>query len=170
MAAEIKMIEPLDVTLHNIHLLGTTVGEAHMEMYGELPGLVVVPRSGYLIGDLISRQWGVQGVDMLHACVAKNEAGAAERFRVGQFPTESEVAGKRLVVLDAVRRSGETLDFVANRLLAFGAQTVEAAVLYQRVDLGDPTLYPPGYVVHPRREFTVFAWEHEEHHSVPANG
>ena len=163
------MTEPLSVTVDAAHQLGDAIRQSYEERALALPGLVVIPRSGYLVGELISRQWGVPGVDMLHACVRKKEQKGRRKpsFEVGQFPTRRLVKDRPLVVLDAVRHTGDTIGFVQKRLLDLGAASVESAVLYDRSRDDEEVRNLPSFVVAHRTEFTIFEWEKDEHLPLP---
>lgn len=157
----IRVIEPGRESIDNMHRLAEQIKADYQEQELPLPTLVGIPRSSYIMLDAISRHWAVDGVDILHACVKKEEMPDGRTvFRVGQFPAPELVRDKELLVVDAVCKTGKTLGYVRDRLLWLGASGVKTAVLYDKDKGNEPIVHKPDFCIASGvNHFTLFEWE-----------
>lgn len=102
---------------------------APKEFLWELPRIVIIPRTGYMVGDKIARKWGMPGVSILHACIGRNEEGG---FEYGQFPTQEDIEGGSFVIVDGVTKSGESMAQVKQLFIAAGAGHVVTATMFDK--------------------------------------
>lgn len=174
----LREVEPILETEANITALGRHLRSEYEQAGMGLPLLVVVPRSGYTIGEIISRQWQVSGRDMLQASVGERigdpkPTGQPSDFEIGQFPTAEEVEGQNLLVIDAVAKTGETLAFIAERLRDMGASCVNTAVLYEKAgrEPGARVDFPPNFSFRRKDpfKFIILGWELDEYLPMPEN-
>lgn len=97
--------------------------------------MVVIPKGGYHLGSLLPEMLGFRNNQLLHTSVQTYIEGTHRRsgeYELGQMPTDDELRGKDLLVVDDVWDSGKTLDFVKNYLLEHGAKSVKIAVVYYK--------------------------------------
>lgn len=161
----IRTVKSLPEVMNDINSLGDMVRQDYEANDQPLPLMALVPRSGLVLGDTISRMWGVSAVNTLYTCVEKvREQRRPTTFREGQFPLRKDVEGQNIVIFDAVCKSGETLEYIAERLSGLGALSVKTAVLYDKAKPGDKVVHQPDfYVARDITSFVVFPWEVDEH-------
>jgi hypoxanthine phosphoribosyltransferase len=156
-------------TVKNTLLLGDLIRSKYEEEDLGLPTPVFIARSGLEIAGTLCRHLGIRATGMLVASVDRpHESNSSpQEFTIGQFPTTSEIADTHLIVVDVVCRSGETLDFVTQRLSTLGAASVKSAVLYDMTPPASQAAegqYRPDYYLEDNRSlgYAVFHWEWEE--------
>src|ERR1039458_8680451 len=85
--------------------LATKISE-HCARTGErFDAIIVVPRGSYYPVNIISRELGFTATELLHACVESYRVGSTQRqakFKIGQMPSDNQIAGKNLLIIDEV--------------------------------------------------------------------
>lgn len=162
---------PKSETAKNTLILGDLIKEQYDQAGLSLPTLVFIPRSGLEIAGTLCRHLDIGAASMMMAPVERidhsNNRSAKQIFRIGQFPTRSQVLNKNLLAVDVVCRSGATLDFVTKRLAKLGAASVKSAVLYDIKPVASDQAnrqFTPDYYVEDGRGlgYAIFHWEWEE--------
>jgi hypoxanthine phosphoribosyltransferase len=163
----LKVVVPLAATNQLIVDLGNKVQKSHESAGQELPDIVSIPRTGLHIGPVIARMWGHDARRTLTAGVAKNEDGT---FSDIQMPTSAQISGRRLLVVDGVCKSGETLQHTVSSLKEAGAISVKSAVLIHKTDeAAAGSGYVPDFFAEEDKlgAYNVFWWEIDEHMPTP---
>jgi hypoxanthine phosphoribosyltransferase len=111
--------------------------------------LLVVPRGGYYPANIVSRELNFGAVDILHASMSSYElAGASKRqeFRYGQMPSEAEIKGHNVLIIEEVCDTGHTLNELVIFLHELGAKTVRTAALCYKPARSETGFVPDWYV------------------------
>lgn len=162
---------PETETAKNTVVLSELIKAEYSEHGLDLPKLVFIPRSGLEIAGTMYRHLGLGAASVLIAGVERTASSEEDprqpKFKIGQFPTRKEVVGNHILAVDVVCRSGNTLEFVTNRLAKLGAASVKSAVLYDMTaSVKNPSAQPykPDYYVQDGRSlgYAVFHWERDE--------
>jgi hypoxanthine phosphoribosyltransferase len=151
-------------TWDDVHAKSLKLAEMIKEGGEKFDAIVVVPRGGYFPAVIVARRLGFGAADMLQASIGSYEDDAAEReskFRIGQMPSDEEVKGKKLLVIDEVCDTGSTLDFLAKRLREQGAAAVRTGVLHSKPGRS-VTGFTPDWSVITTDKWVVYPWEDGE--------
>lgn len=139
--------------------------EAHCRETGErFDAIVVIPRGSYYLANVLARRFGFDATELLQLALTSYKQGKAERvddFMLGQTPTDNEVRGKKLLIVDEVCDTGETLRFVADRLKGQGADLVRAGVLHYK-PAQSTTGFKPDWAALTTDRWVVYPWEEQE--------
>ena len=144
-------------------ILTSCDGRPPIEVY---PKMIVLPRGGYYVANILSRVFRYSSIDLLHLSLTSYESGRTEsshEFAYGQMPTREEVEGLDLLVIDEVCDSGLTLA-ETSRLLSDerGAASVTTGVLHYKPDLSKNGFVPDFYV-ETTDKWVIYPWEPYEH-------
>lgn len=123
--------------------------------------IVVIPRGSYYPVNIIGRELGFNSVNYLHACIGSYSDGSVTsrgEFALGQMPTDEEVIGKKLLIIDEVCDKGQTLKFLDERLKKQGAKLVRTAVLHYKPAQSE-TGFIPDWFVEETDKWIVYPWE-----------
>lgn len=139
--------------------------EAHCKETGErFDHIVLIPRGSYFPVNLVARRLGFLASDLLHACINSYIPGTTVRkpeFTLGQMPTDKELAGKDLLIIDEVCDTGYTLDYLTKWLASKGTGRVRTAVLHYKPERSE-TGFAPDLFVAEANGWIVYPWESEE--------
>jgi len=140
--------------------------ERHCRDSGErFDAMVVVPRGSYYPVNIISRQLGFNSVHLLHACIGTFIEGTTTRhgnFNLGQMPSDDEVRGKNLLIIEEVCDKGHTLKFLNDRLRQQGANLIRTGVMHYKPNQSE-TGFRPDWFVKATDAWIVYPWEiHEQ--------
>jgi len=127
--------------------------------------MVVVPRGGYFVANIVARELDFGPTGLLHACVGSYEAGQnnqLDRLSVGEMPAKDKVSGKKLLIIDEVCDTGETLAYVTDYLKKAGANAVKSGVLHYK-PANSLSGYKPGWSVEQTAQWIVYPWEKREY-------
>jgi uncharacterized protein len=130
----------------------------------QFDAIIVVPRGSYYPANIVSRELGFKAVDLLHACVSSYETGSASRdvaFKLGQMPSDEDIAGKHLLIIEEVCDTGHTLNFLYNRLRAQGAASIRTGVLHYKPGKSE-TSFAPDWFITQTDAWIVYPWEAHE--------
>jgi hypoxanthine phosphoribosyltransferase len=137
----------------------------HCEKTGErFDAIVVIPRGGYYPANIVSRRLGFEADDMLQASIGSYKQGTTDRlpdFRLGQMPSDKDVQGKRLLIIDEVCDTGYTLAFLTKRLQDQGAALVRSGVLHYKQSL-TRSGFEPDWSVAKTDKWILYPWEAHE--------
>lgn len=120
--------------------------------------LVMITRGGLIPGGILCEAMGIQSV---HTAAVHIEHSGLENMAWPtflQFPNDSLVAGKRLLVVGDIWARGRNLVVVKSRLEAAGAQ-VETAVLHFRPRSNQYPDTGPNYYGAITSNYIVYPWE-----------
>ncbi|MCD6288914.1 MAG: phosphoribosyltransferase [Anaerolineae bacterium] len=131
------------------------------QLSGPYDALVMVTRGGIVPGGIISEALDIR--DVLTAAVAFPPAGQQPEARLAwpaflQFPSEEQIAGRRVLVVDDIWDSGRTITAVRARIESQGGFP-ELAVLHYKP--GRALLNGPGpdYYAAITNAWIVYPWE-----------
>ncbi|HEY85700.1 MAG TPA: phosphoribosyltransferase [Chloroflexi bacterium] len=132
---------------------------AHLlpQFNGEFDGLVMITRGGLFPGGILCEAMDIKNIHTAAVQLANtpNKTMAWPTFL--QFPAESQVSGKRILVVDDIWADGTNMIAVKSRLKAAGAY-VETAVLHFRPR---SNLFPntgPDYYGAITDRFIIYPW------------
>jgi hypothetical protein len=141
--------------------------EKHCRETGEaFDAMIVVPRGSYYPANIISRELGFGAPQLLHACIGTYAKGSTQRtgvFELGQMPTDDQVRGKDLLIIEEVCDKGHTLKFLCERLKEQGAKSVRTGVLHYKPGQSE-TGFKPDWYMGETDEWIVYPWEPNEEH------
>jgi hypoxanthine phosphoribosyltransferase len=139
--------------------------EKHCRGTGEaFDALVVVPRGSYYPANIVSRELGFGAPDLLHACIGTYAKGTTRRtgeFELGQMPSDDQVRGKNLLIIEEVCDKGHTLQFLTDRLKGQGANLIRTGVLHYKPGQSE-TGFKPDWYMGETNEWIVYPWEPNE--------
>jgi hypoxanthine phosphoribosyltransferase len=123
--------------------------------------IILIPRGSYFPVNLIARRLGFLASDLLHACINSYIPGTTVRkpeFTMGQMPSDKELAGKDLLVIDEVCDTGYTLDYLTKWLATKNTGRVRTAVLHYKPGRSE-TGFVPDLLVTKTNDWIVYPWE-----------
>jgi hypoxanthine phosphoribosyltransferase len=123
---------------------------------GFKPDLVVgVAHGGVFVGGAIASAMGCEFFPVRISRRSRDKAPRKSAPRAyGKMPPE--VKGKRVLVVDDVAASGETLELACQLAIQAGARELETACLIAR-----PGGFEPTFCALPTDAFVVFPWDYE---------
>ncbi len=137
----------------------------HCEETGEVfDNLIAIPRGSYYPINIVARELGCSGVDILHASIASYKIGAGGRgegFIIGQMPTKKQLNGKNLLIIEEVCDTGHTLAYLNDRFKKAGAKLVRTGVLHYKPERSQ-TGFVPNWWVRQTDNWVVYPWEINE--------
>jgi hypoxanthine phosphoribosyltransferase len=128
------------------------------QLRGEFDGLLMITRGGLIPGGYL-----VEAMQIEHVLTASVHFAPAHESRLAwptlmQFPSDTLLVGRRMLVVDSVWANGRTVMFVNGRIAAAGARP-ETAVLHYRPR---SNLFPntgPDYYGAITNRYIVYPWE-----------
>ncbi len=123
--------------------------------------LVMLPRGGYFPALVISRCLGFEAIQILQASIGSYQDGATQRrgdFKTGQMPTEADVKGKHLLIIDEVCDTGETLAYLVKQLQSMGAASIKTGVLHYKPGRSTSG-FKPDWFITKTDKWIVYPWE-----------
>jgi len=93
--------------------------------------ILAITRGGLIPAGMLAYRLDLREILVAGVEFYRSEGGTHDRPRVGQFPPDDLLAGRRVLVVDEVWESGETMAEVLGRLRAAGAQAVSAVIHYK---------------------------------------
>lgn len=127
--------------------------------------MVVVPRGGYFVANVVARELDFGVTKLLHAGVGSYDSGQGNQrpeLSIGEMPTVETVRGKSLLIIDEVCDSGETLAFVTDYFNKSGAKLVKSGVLHYK-PINSRAGYKPDWFVEQTDKWVVYPWEEREY-------
>jgi len=124
---------------------------------GEFDGLVMITRGGLFPGGILCEAMGIKNVHTAAVQFANTPSDTMAWPTFLQFPVDTLVTGKRLLVVNDIWASGTNMVAVKSRLEAAGAY-VETATLHFRPR---STLFPdtgPDYYGAITDQFIIYPW------------
>ena len=119
------------------------------------PQVVVgVAHGGVFVGGAIARALRCEFFPVRITRRSRDSQGGSAPRMSGKMP--SEVKGKRLLIVDDVSSSGDTLALACTLATKAGAREVQTAVLLQR-----PDGYAPDFAALITDELVVFPWDYQ---------
>lgn len=127
--------------------------------------VVTIPKGGLYPANIVTREIGCKGTDILSAAMGSYASGVDKRkneISYGQMPTAEEVRGKNLLIIDEVCDSGKTLLDLVNKLKQMGATKVMTAVIHYKPGKSE-TGFVPDWFVKKTDSWVVYPWEISEY-------
>ncbi|MDQ3093807.1 MAG: hypothetical protein M3Q70_01355, partial [bacterium] len=129
--------------------------------------MLLIPRGSYPPANTISRVFGFDASEILHAGITHytdGETVGRKKFKYGQMPTPEEIAGQDLLVIEEVCDTGETLSHLYDLLALAGAGLVRTGVLHYKPGKST-TGFKPDWWAWETNEWIVYPWEPSEKHA-----
>ena len=125
---------------------------------GEFDGIVMIARGGLIPGGILSEIMGIKNVHTaaVHIEEVLNQKLTWPTFM--QFPIDTLIARRRLLVVDNIWSRGRTMVIVKSRLEAAGA-TVHTAALHFRPKSNQFSDTGPDYYGAITTNYVVYPWE-----------
>lgn len=120
--------------------------------------LLMITRGGMVPACLISERMDIRNI--MVAAVAFSPDEAAGELRFLQFPQPEMLRGKRVLIVDDVWDSGETIVSARDRVLAAEGE-VDVAVLHYKPDASRYPDTGPDYVAESTTDWIVYPWDGE---------
>ena len=150
------------MSLERQHVSWTDVGRLVATLLGRLPrdydNILVITRGGMVPACLISERTGIRNI--LCAAVVFYE-GSKQKYAEPmfvQFPDDSHVKGRRVLVIDDVWDTGSTIVAVRDRLRAAGA-TTQVCVLHYKPGRNKFAGDKPDYYGEETDAWIVYPWD-----------
>jgi len=156
--------DALQLSWQDIETLAVELSDKIIASGQTVDRLVVLPRGGLGPANIVARRLDIPGHQVLSAALSSYASGEFQRskeFKVGQFPTRQQIAGKRLLVVDEVCDTGHTLAETVRLLRELGAEEVVTAVLHYKPNRSE-TGYVPDFYVAQTDAWIVYPWEWHE--------
>jgi hypoxanthine phosphoribosyltransferase len=93
--------------------------------------VLAITRGGLVPAGMLAYRLDLREILVAGVEFYRPDGGTHERPRIGHFPADSLLAGRRVLVVDEVWETGETMTEVVARLRAAGADPVSAVVHYK---------------------------------------
>jgi uncharacterized protein len=122
------MPDPLVLTWEALDAL---VARLAAEVGRDFELVLAITRGGMVPAGMLAYRLDLREILVVGVEFYRAEGGTHERPRVGHFPAAELVRGRRVLVVDEVWETGETMTEVVARLRAAGADPVSAVVHYK---------------------------------------
>ncbi len=93
--------------------------------------VLAITRGGLVPAGMLAYRLNLREILVVGVEFYRPEGGTHERPRIGHFPADELLAGRRVLVVDEVWETGETMTEVLARLRAAGATPVSAVIHYK---------------------------------------
>jgi hypoxanthine phosphoribosyltransferase len=93
--------------------------------------VVAITRGGLVPAGMLAYRLGLREILVAGVEFYRDGGGMHERPLIGHFPDDRLLAGRRVLVVDEVWETGETMSEVLARLRAAGADPVSAVIHYK---------------------------------------
>ena len=131
-----------------VHALAATISKSFKPQ-----AVVGVAHGGVFVGGALSSALGCEFFPVRISRRSRDK-GAAKPKLSGEMPPE--LKGKRVLIVDDVVSSGDTLELATAMALKVGAREVNTAALVAR-----PGGFAPGFCALPTDALVVFPWDYE---------
>ncbi len=132
------------------------------QLTGHFDALVAVTRGGIVPGGLLSERLGIRQVFIASVHFFRDEDHALDWPIFLQFPEDSLLHGKRILVVDDIWIKGVTIANVRERIIQVGGEVV-TLVLHYRPDSSSvtPPDQSPDVFGEKTEDYIVYPWEAE---------
>jgi uncharacterized protein len=93
--------------------------------------VLAITRGGLVPAGMLAYRLDLREILVVGAEFYRAEGGTHDRPRIGHFPADEVLAGRRVLVVDEVWETGETMTEVLARLRASGANPVSAVLHFK---------------------------------------
>lgn len=107
------------------------VAQLAMQTGRDFDLVVAITRGGLVPAGMLAYRLNLREILVVGVEFYRAEGGTHERPRVGHFPADEHLAGRRVLVVDEVWETGETMTEVLARLRAAGAEPASAVIHYK---------------------------------------
>lgn len=125
--------------------------------------MVVIPKGGYFLGLLLPEMLGFSNDQLMHTPVQTYAPGKGDHHTgqliLGPMPTEKEIKGQDVIIVDEVWDTGMTLDFVVRYFKDRGCKSITVAVLHYKPGKSRIKGKEPDIYVGKTNAWIDYAWE-----------
>ncbi|MHB1864678.1 MAG: phosphoribosyltransferase [Candidatus Saccharimonadales bacterium] len=129
-----KIVIPAKVELEKAAKLASIIGDWYTARDLGLPLLALIARGGWHIGEVIVDELGIGITSVVSMSLERinngNKQSLRERFNHGQIPTQEQVAGRHVLIVDDAYRTGSTLEYAHHLVAELRPLSVKSAVVY----------------------------------------
>jgi uncharacterized protein len=93
--------------------------------------VLAIARGGLVPAGMLAYRLNLREILVVGAEFYRAEGGTHDRPRIGQLPADELLAGRRVLVVDEVWETGETMTEVLGRLRSTGSNPVSAVLHYK---------------------------------------
>lgn len=111
--------------------LDTLVARLAHEVGRAFDVVVAITRGGLVPAGMLAYRLNLREILVVGVEFYRDEGGTHDRPRIGHVPADEVLAGRRVLVVDEVWETGETMTAVLARLRAAGADPVSAVLHYK---------------------------------------
>ena len=116
--------------------------------------VVGVAHGGVFVGGAVASALGCEFYPVRISRRSRDTVARVQPRMTGEMPRE--LKGKKVLVVDDVASSGDTLELARALLVKVGARSIATACL-----VGKPGGFQPDWVALPEGGFTVFPWDYQ---------
>ena len=141
--------------------LGDRIIERTLARGQRITRIAFVPRGGLYLANVLSRMLGLSGDQTISLGISKYDRAHpthAGKFKIGQLPDASQVAGQVVLLVDEVHDSGRTAEWARNALFELGAAGVLMAVIHYKPG-ANATGYEPEFYIETVNGWVHYPWE-----------
>ena len=141
--------------------LGDRIIERTLARGQRITRIAFVPRGGLYLANVLSRMLGLSGDQTISLGISKYDRAHpthAGKFKIGQLPDASQVAGQVVLLVDEVHDSGRTAEWARNALFNLGAASVLMAVIHYKPG-ANATGYEPEFYIETVNGWVHYPWE-----------
>jgi hypoxanthine phosphoribosyltransferase len=141
--------------------LGDKIIERTLARGQHITRIAFVPRGGLYLANVLSRMLGLSGDQTISLGISKYDRehpAHAGKFKIGQLPDASQVAGQVVLLVDEVHDSGRTAEWARKALLELGATAVLMAVIHYKPD-ANATGCEPDFYIEAAYGWVHYPWE-----------
>jgi len=131
------------------------------QVTGHFDALVAITRGGIVPGGLLSERLGIRQVFIASVRFFQDEDQALDWPIFLQFPEDSLLHGKRILVVDDIWDRGITITSVRERIVQAGGEAVTLVLHYRPSTSATPSGQAPDIFGEQTEDYIVYPWEAE---------
>lgn len=131
------------------------------QVNGHFDALVAITRGGIIPGGLLSTRLGIRQVFIASVHFFQEENQALDWPIFLQFPDDSLLHGKRIMVVDDIWDTGVTITTVRERILQVGGEPVTLVLHYRPSSSTTSPDQSPDIFGEQTEDYIVYPWEAE---------
>jgi hypothetical protein len=131
------------------------------QVTGRFDALVAITRGGIVPGGLLSERLGIRQVFIASVCFFRDEEQALDWPIFLQFPDDSLLHGKRILVVDDIWKRGITITNVRERITQAGGEAVTLVLHYRPSSSITSPDQSPDIFGEQTEDYIVYPWEAE---------
>ncbi len=138
--ANVELFVGAETLKTHIEKLAEKIDEDLCEVSNEIVVMPVLSGGMLFASDLIRRFYFTRGVKIAPAIVSRyeNELRSDRTPQIKYFPSEEEIRGKTVLIVDDIYDKGDTIEVLKDACIDYGANSVRVVVLICRETISNP--------------------------------